>query len=73
MKTRSIIPRYNKADFFKQMVFGVKIFIRSKKNFDAKNMVIKMYEQARERWVHAEDTKLDFKDALQIPLMLFKI
>ena len=68
----SIPVAYNSA-FLTRWLFDVEIFIRLKKHFGSERIMSKLHEQPLERWVHAEDSKLGIKDALQIPYKLLSI
>ncbi|MEO9502460.1 dolichyl-phosphate beta-glucosyltransferase [Nonlabens ulvanivorans] len=70
---RDIIPLAYDKQFLTRWLFDVEIFLRMKKHFGRKAIMNKMYEQPLERWVHMDDSKLGFKDAIQIPLMLMSI
>lgn len=70
---RDIIPlAYDKA-FLTRWLFDVEIFLRMKKHYGRKDIMNRMYEQPLEKWIHMDDSKLGFKDAIQIPLMLINI
>lgn len=70
---RGIIPTaYGKA-FITRWLFDVEIFIRLKNTFGRKYTMEITQEQALERWVHVEDSKLGIKDSLMIPYRLITI
>ena len=69
----SIESAYKNA-FLTRWLFDVEIFIRLKKHYGSKKVIMEsIFEQALVRWVHMDDSKLGMKDALQIPLMLVNI
>ncbi len=70
---RNIIPTAYKKPFLSRWLFDVEIFIRLKKHYGSKNVMYRMREQALIRWVHVDDSKLGFKDAIKIPLLLLQI
>ncbi len=70
---RDIIPLAYDKKFLTRWLFDVEIFLRMKKHFGGKEIMNKMYEQPLERWIHMDDSKLEMKDAIQIPLMLLNI
>ncbi|WP_340200530.1 glycosyltransferase [Ascidiimonas sp. W6] len=71
--TREIIPVIFKSDFICRWLFDVEIFLRMKSKYGRKNVMNYMKEKALLRWVHADDSKLGMKDALQIPYRLINI
>ena len=70
---REIIPVAYNTRFLTRWLFDVEIFIRLKKHFGKATIMDRVYEQPLERWVHVDDSKLGFKDAIQIPYMLLNI
>ncbi len=70
---RYIIPAAYDRAFLTRWLFDVEIFLRLKKHFRSKDIMSRMYEQPLNRWVHVDDSKLGFKDALQIPMRLAQI
>jgi len=65
---REIIPLAYENKFLTRWLFDVEIFLRMKKD-----IMNRMYEQPLDKWVHMDDSKLGFKDALQIPIKLINI
>lgn len=70
---RSIIPAAYDRTFMTRWLFDVEIFIRLKNKFGRDNIMNVTQEQALERWVHVEDSKLGFKDSIMIPYRLLTI
>ncbi|WP_167342804.1 dolichyl-phosphate beta-glucosyltransferase [Nonlabens sp. SY33080] len=69
---RDIIPLAYQQAFLTRWLFDVEIFLRLKKYY-GNHIMNKMHEQALDRWVHVDDSKLGLKDALNIPLQLTQI
>ena len=71
---RSIVPVAYKKAFISRWLFDVEIFIRLKNHYGSKQQTIKAtFEQALNRWVHVDDSRLGVKDALNIPFKLVSI
>jgi glycosyltransferase involved in cell wall biosynthesis len=70
---RSIIPVAYDKSFKTRWLFDVEIFIRLKHKFGKKTIMEVTQEQALERWIHVEDSKLGLKDSLMIPYKLMTI
>ncbi len=67
---RNIIPVAYDVPFKTRWLFDVEIFIKLKNHYGRSNVMNKIHEQALNRWVHVDDSKLGMKDALQIPYKL---
>ena len=60
--------------FLSKWLFDVEMFIRLKKYMGGKTQIMQViHEQALNRWVHVDDSKLGLKDSLEIPLRLVVI
>lgn len=59
--------------FLTKWLFDIEIFIKLKKHYSPENVMHYIHEQALNRWVHVEDSKLGIKDAFQIPFRLVSI
>ena len=70
---KNIIPIVYKKTFLTKWLFDVEIFIRLKNHFGPKKIMYKIHEQALERWIHMDDSKLGIKDSIQIPFRLLSI
>ncbi len=70
---RSIIPIAYNRSFITRWLFDVEIFIRIKNRFGRQYTMQITHEQALERWVHVDDSKLSLKDSLFIPYRLITI
>lgn len=70
---KNSIPIIYNAPFLCKWLFDVEIFIRLKKHYGNKEVLSKISEQTLMRWEHVDDSKLGFKDAVQIPIRLFNI
>lgn len=70
---KEIIPIAYDQPFMTRWLFDVEIFIRLKKQFGRNKVMELIKEQALDRWVHVEDSKLSVKDSLLIPYRLITI
>ncbi|MGO4911010.1 dolichyl-phosphate beta-glucosyltransferase [Leeuwenhoekiella sp. W20_SRS_FM14] len=71
---KELIPVIYSTSFLSKWLFDVEMFIRLKKYMGGKNAVMQIIqEQALNRWVHVDDSKLGLKDSLEIPLRLLVI
>ncbi len=70
---RSIIPVAFDQVFITRWLFDVEIFLRLKKSYGKKSTMEITQEQALDKWVHVEDSKLGVKDSLMIPYRLMTI
>ena len=70
---KEIIPIAYDQPFMTRWLFDVEIFIRLKKQFGRNKVMELIKEQALDRWVHVEDSKLSVKDSLLIPFRLITI
>jgi len=69
---RDLIPVAFEQSFLTRWLFDVEIFIRIKNIYGQEIMEVTR-EQALERWVHVDDSKLGVKDSLLIPYRLLTI
>jgi len=70
---KSVVPIAYRNEFKSKWLFDIEIFLRLKKHLGSSDVMSQICEQPLMRWVHVEDSKLGFKDALQIPFMLLQI
>jgi len=70
---KAIIPVAYDQPFMTRWLFDVEIFIRLKKQFGRNKVMELIKEQALDRWVHVEDSKLGVRDSLLIPYRLITI
>lgn len=71
---KELIPVIYAKSFLSKWLFDVELFIRLKKYMGGKTQVMEViHEQALNRWVHVDDSKLGLKDSLEIPLRLLVI
>ena len=71
---KDLIPVIYATNFLSKWLFDVEMFIRLKKHMGGKDAVMQVIqEQALNRWVHVEDSKLGLKDSLEIPVRLLVI
>ncbi|MFD2826106.1 dolichyl-phosphate beta-glucosyltransferase [Leeuwenhoekiella polynyae] len=71
---KELIPVIYAKSFLSKWLFDVELFIRLKKYMGGKTQVMQViHEQALNRWVHVDDSKLGLKDSLEIPLRLMII
>jgi len=72
--SRDLVPVIYGNQFLSKWLFDVEMFIRLKHHMGGKDAVMNaIHEQALQRWVHVEDSKLGLKDSLEIPVRLFSI
>jgi len=69
----SIVPVMFNKRFFSRWLFDVEMFIKMKRHFGKLEIMNKIYEQPLKRWVHMEDSKLGWRDSLEIPFRLVSI
>ena len=69
----SLVPVLFKKMFFSRWLFDIEMFLRMKKYFGKNGTINQIYEQPLQRWVHKDDSKLGFKDYLEIPFRLLSI
>ncbi len=69
----SLVPIIFKNKFFSRWLFDIEMFLRMKKHFGKKNIMKRILEQPLKRWIHVDDSKLGFKDSIQIPYRLLTI
>lgn len=70
---RSIVPVAYEEAFVSKWLFDVEIFLRLKKFLGKEHTMKNIFEQPLMRWVHADDSKLGMRDALEIPGRLAQI
>jgi len=69
----NLVPVIFNKRFFSRWLFDVEMFIKMKRHFGKENIMNKIHEQPLQRWVHMEDSKLGWKDTLEIPYRLVSI
>ena len=70
---KSVVPVVYQEAFLSKWLFDVEIFLRLKKALGKEQTMQCIVEQPLMRWVHVDDSKLDAKDALEIPMRLAHI
>jgi len=70
---RQVIPIVYGQAFMTRWLFDIEIFVRLKKEYGPAGVMATAREQALERWVHVEDSKLGIRDSLMIPFRLLQI
>lgn len=71
--TKEIVPAVFGNEFISRWLFDVEIFLRLKRYFGRHNVMGHIKEQPLMRWVHVDDSKLGWKDSIQIPVRLMHI
>jgi len=64
--TKEIIEKTFKTKFLTKWLFDVEIFMRMKKAYGSAKAKELICEQPLKRWIHADGSKLSFKDSLKI-------
>ena len=59
--------------FITRWLFDVEIFMRLKNYFGVKNATEMVCEVPLKRWIHADGSKLSYKDSMKIGFQLYKI
>ena len=70
---REMAPILFGSAFKSKWLFDVEVFLKMKRYFGKKSAMNHMKEQPLAQWIHAEDSKLNAKDALKMPMKLLTI
>ncbi len=71
--TKEIIEKTFQKKFLTKWLFDVEIFMRMKKIYGTKEAQNLICEQPLKRWIHADGSKLSFKDSLKIVFQIAQI
>lgn len=69
----NLVPVLFEKQFKSRWLFDVEMFIKLKKHFGKTKIMTKILEKPLTRWVHMDDSKLDFRESLSIPFQLLSI
>ncbi len=64
--TKEIVEKTFQKQFLTKWLFDVEIFMRMKKEYGAEQAKKLICEKPLDRWIHADGSKLSFKDSLKI-------
>ena len=68
-----LVPVIFSESFLTRWLFDVEMFIRMKRYYGKTRLLTVILEQPLKRWVHMDDSKLGFKDSIEIPFRLLSI
>ncbi len=68
---RELVGKMFDKPFVTKWLFDVEIFIRMRKLFGRKQATASICEQPLNRWIHADGSKLSYRDSIKIMLQLF--
>lgn len=71
--TKEIVEKTFQKKFLTKWLFDVEIFMRMKKIYGANGAQNIICEQPLKRWIHADGSKLSFKDSLKIVFQILQI
>ncbi len=69
----NLVPLLFGRKFYTKWLFDVEMFIRMKRYFGKQKTMQMILEQPLHRWVHMEDSKLGWRDSIEIPFRLLSI
>ncbi len=67
---RELVGKMFDKTFVTKWLFDVEIFIRMRKLFGRKQAIASICEQPLNRWIHADGSKLSYRDSIRIVLQL---
>ncbi len=71
--TKEIVDKTFQKKFLTKWLFDVEIFMRMKKIYGNKDVQNLICEQPLKRWIHADGSKLSFKDSIKIVFQILQI
>ncbi len=71
--TRDVVEKTFQTKFLTKWLFDVEIFMRMKKIYGDQETKKMVCEQPLKRWIHADGSKLSFKDSLKIVFQIGQI